>query len=149
MSALTYGAELLSHLSVECTMAEVYVPDVKSIVTQFANNAQKAKPLSDLDKILQNIKRSTVTKPIVSDQKLQNLMNDMYRKSARIWNGSTADAIRYEKATGRLIKWTDHSIKGEQYVNALNNWIKANPWHADLQSAFNVLDDLLSALNGL
>ncbi|MEK6747634.1 MAG: RHS repeat-associated core domain-containing protein [Pseudomonadota bacterium] len=68
--------------------------------------------------------------PTVSDPKLGNLVSDLYKGAKGqnpIGTGSTADAIRNELATGLPTHGTFHSQKGEQYTNALNNWLRKNP----------------------
>lgn len=42
---------------------------------------------------------------------LRNVINSLYRATARVGSGSTADAIRCERATGKLLSPAGHSIK--------------------------------------
>jgi RHS repeat-associated protein len=92
-----------------------------------------------------------VSKPTVTNPKLGNLVNDLY-KGARTKNpigtGSTADAIRHEAATGQAVGGKFHTQKGQEYAKALENWLGKNPGAspADRWAAQSILDDLLKAL---
>lgn len=94
-----------------------------------------------------------VVRPVVSSEKLKNIVNAMYKGAGspnQIGTGSTADAIRHTIGTGELVGGSNHLIKGQQMVNALSNWLGnsryANP--SDIQAAQAMLKDLLSALGG-
>jgi RHS repeat-associated protein len=91
--------------------------------------------------------------PRVGNRKLQNIINDLYkgtRNPQRFGNGTTADAIRWERASGLPIHGRFHSTKGTQYVRALENWLSANPSasYRDRLVAQSILDDLRNALGG-
>jgi hypothetical protein len=91
--------------------------------------------------------------PKVSDPKLANLVNDLYKGAKTknpIGTGSTADAVRHELATGQPTGGRFHSDKAQQYVNALNNWLKRAPdaSHYDRMVAESLKRDLESALAG-
>jgi hypothetical protein len=66
----------------------------------------------------------------------------------RAGTGTTADAIRYELATGRAVAGRFHSRKGQEYARALENWLRVNPDapYRDRIVAQSLLDDLRSAL---
>lgn len=92
-----------------------------------------------------------VEKPIVSDRKLSNLINDLYKganTSNPIGTGSTADAIRYEAKTGLPVGGKYHTQKGREYKTALEKWLMKNPEAAqeDRHAAQAVLDDLSDAI---
>nr|WP_253907329.1 hemagglutinin repeat-containing protein [Herbaspirillum rubrisubalbicans] len=91
-----------------------------------------------------------MAKPIVSDKKLAGLIDDLYRAGAKIGNGSTADAVRYERATGSPVGNVFHSQKAQDYSAALQKWLDANPAasFSDRSAAKNVLKDLQNSLNG-
>lgn len=112
-------------------------------------NVSQLKRAWQVRQALKKIRWSRVPKPPVSDPKLQNMVNDLYRPDAKIGNGSTADAIRYEKATGCQVGGRSHIQKGWDYVRALQNWLRRNPnaSPSDRQVAQDMLDDLLDALN--
>lgn len=68
--------------------------------------------------------------PKVSDAKLQNLVNDLYKGTTnprRVGTGTTADAVRNELLTGQPTSGTFHIEKGENYIRALENWLNKNP----------------------
>ncbi len=56
-----------------------------------------------------------------------NIVENLYRPGARIGNGSTAAAIRYELATGNKVEGKYHVRKGLEQMNALKQWIDSNP----------------------
>jgi hypothetical protein len=94
-----------------------------------------------------------LTKPTVSERKLQNLVDNFYKhvnNPARHGNGTTADAIRYELATGKDINGSAHVIKGRETIRGLRNWLRRNPNapQADRDVAQGIIDDLLAALGG-
>ena len=93
---------------------------------------------------------SNMSKPIVSDIKLGGLMDDLYRDGAKIGTGSTADAVRYETATGNSVGGVFHTQKAQDYSVALQKWLDSNPSasFSDRSAAQNVLRDLQNALKG-
>jgi RHS repeat-associated protein len=95
----------------------------------------------------------TATPPTVSNPKLQNIVNDLYKGTKNpnpVGNGTTTDAIRNELRTNQPTGGTFHFDKGRQYIRALNNWLKNNPGAsaADRQAAVSLRDDLANALAG-
>jgi filamentous hemagglutinin len=93
---------------------------------------------------------ANMVKPIVTDTKLSGLMDDLYRDGAKIGTGSTADAVRYETATGTPVGNVFHSQKAQDYSVALQKWLEANPTasFSDRSAAQNVLRDLQNSLKG-
>ncbi|WP_189529792.1 polymorphic toxin-type HINT domain-containing protein [Streptomyces roseolilacinus] len=93
--------------------------------------------------------------PSVSDPKLQNLVNDLYKGTtnpARTGDGTTMSAIRDELSSGQLVHGRNHVAKGNQYARALNKWIGRNHRNGDphdLIVARSLLADLKSALAGI
>ena len=94
-----------------------------------------------------------VEKPTVTEPKLHNLVEDLY-KGAQTKNplgtGSTADAIRHELQTGTPVGGRFHMQKGREYARALEKWLDKHPHasQADRSAAQAVLHDLLAALGG-
>ncbi|MFD3662326.1 polymorphic toxin-type HINT domain-containing protein [Streptomyces sp. NPDC058659] len=92
--------------------------------------------------------------PSVSDSKLQNLVDDLYKgttNTARTGDGTTMSAIREELSSGQLVHGRNHVAKGNQYAKALNKWISRNHRDGDphdLIVARSLLADLKSALAG-
>lgn len=94
-----------------------------------------------------------ITKPTVSDRKLQNLVDNFYKHintPGRHGNGTTADAIRYEIATGKDIRGSAHVTKGRETIRGLRNWLRKNPnaSQEERDVAQGIIDDLLAALGG-
>lgn len=91
---------------------------------------------------------SKVSKPNVKNKELKNAMDELYRPGAKIGNGSTADAIRYELRTENLIHGKSNLQKGKDFIKFLEKWTKNNPNApaGDKQGAKKVLNDLKNAL---
>lgn len=92
-------------------------------------------------------------KPKVSDPKLQNYVDNLYKGTtnpARVGTGTTADAVRNELATGQPTGGTFHSIKAQETINGFERWLRTNPGasYSDRLVAQSLLDDLRSALGG-
>ncbi len=92
-------------------------------------------------------------KPVVDNPKLGNIVNDLYKGTTnpnRVGNGTTADAIRNEIATGQRTAGRFHSQKGLEYERALVNFLRRNPngSYRDRLTAQSLLDDLRSARGG-
>ncbi|HZS13237.1 MAG TPA: DNRLRE domain-containing protein [Candidatus Dormibacteraeota bacterium] len=92
-------------------------------------------------------------RPSVADAKLQNYVNDLYKGEGspnQIGTGSTADALRNELATGQPTEGVFHSMKAEQYINGLSNWLRRNPDASpeDIWAAQGMLQDLIAASSG-
>ncbi|MFD1738095.1 hypothetical protein ACFSCX_16290, partial [Bacillus salitolerans] len=85
----------------------------------------------------------------VSNQKLKNAIDQMYRPDAKIGNGSLADAVRHELKTGELVGGKSHIQKANERIKNLENIIKKQDLNDnDLELAFELLNDLKNALNG-
>lgn len=95
--------------------------------------------------------RPAAHRPEVEDPDLQNIVRDLYRGAdnpRRAGDGTTADALRTERATGRRVGNREHFRKASQYVRALKRWLRRNPDAslADRGIAQNELNNLLEAL---
>lgn len=83
----------------------------------------------------------------VSNDKLKNCINEMYRLGATTGDGGLADAIRHELTTGELVGGKSHITKGLERVKNLENIIaKQGLSNADLKIAIDLLDNLKAAL---
>lgn len=89
-------------------------------------------------------------KPIVADDKLQDIINELYRDNAKIGSGSTADAVRYEMNTGFNVGGKTHTQKANNYSSFILKWLEKNPnaSASDRAVAENILRDMQNALNG-
>ncbi len=86
----------------------------------------------------------------VENPKLGNLVNQMFRKTARVGDGSTAAAIRHELRTGELLSPSGHFQKGVEMRRALQKMIRGgNLSSGDAQIARELFNDLHRALSGL
>ena len=94
--------------------------------------------------------RRSMDRPATTDPKLSAIMDEMYRPNAKVGSGSTAAAVRAEKATGQPVAGKWHSQKAEESVIRIQNWLRANPTASpsDRAAAENVLRDLQNALAG-
>ncbi len=94
--------------------------------------------------------RASMEKPNVKDGNLKNIIDDLYRPNAKVGSGSTADAVRYELATGEKVGGRGHVEKAQTYSKALQDWLNKNPQasSSDRAAAENVLNDMQNALKG-
>lgn len=91
------------------------------------------------------------TQPIVGDHKLQNLMDNIDKGTSnpnRVGDGTLADAVRYENATGGTVGGRTHTIKAQETIRGLQNWLDRNPHglQADRQEAITQIQNLQDAL---
>lgn len=85
----------------------------------------------------------------VSDVKLKERINKLYRPGAIHGDGGTADAIRHEMQTGELLSKSGHFQKGQDMVNGLNKDIRSGRLNTEeLNIAKAMRDDLQNALDG-
>ena len=90
-------------------------------------------------------------KPSVADTKLKNIVNDLYKGTTnpnRVGTGTTADAVRNERITGKPTQGIWHATKANEYSKGLRNWLQKNPSASarDRMVAQSLLDDLEDAL---
>ncbi|MEP4151334.1 MAG: RHS repeat-associated core domain-containing protein, partial [Lentilitoribacter sp.] len=84
-----------------------------------------------------------------TDKKLLSRIEKMYRENAQYGDGSTADAIRYELKTGKLLSPKGHVQKGNEMLNGLAKDIKSGRLdETDLGIAKSLVKDLKNALSG-
>lgn len=85
----------------------------------------------------------------VSNPKLLNTINEMYRPNAKIGDGGLGDAIRYEIKTNKLIGGKSHIRKGIERVKNLENILnKQNLNSTDKKIIKELIKDLKDALAG-
>ncbi len=81
------------------------------------------------------------------DAGLRNLIKDLYRVTATVGDGGTADAISYTKEAGELVGGSDHIMKGQQYAQALQRVLNSGRLdNIDQSIAQQLLNDLQNAL---
>lgn len=154
-STLTFRYDEQVQVRIGYDEASLLTFDYDSASTLLANErenltAGKEGIFADLDKF--NAAK-TLPVPKVTDPKLGNLVNDLYKGAKGpnpIGTGSTADAVRNELATGMATHGKFHSQKAQEYINALSNWRKKNPnaSHYDQMVAESLKRDLQSGLGG-
>jgi len=84
----------------------------------------------------------------IQNPALRKLVEYSYRVSAKIGNGSTADAIRFEKETGVLLSRTGHSQKGREVLSSLEKLLASNKLHPkDADIVRYLIADLKDALS--
>lgn len=82
------------------------------------------------------------------NRKLRNLINYLFRPGAQIGSGSTADAIRYELSTGKLLSPRGHFVKGQEARTSLQRLYRdPNLSPGDKQIVKKLLIDLQDALS--
>ncbi len=85
----------------------------------------------------------------IKNQKLKNVVNEIYRPNAKVGDGGLAAAIREELSTGELVGGKSHIQKGIERLKNLENIInKQGLDSSDLKIAQELYDDLKSALGG-
>jgi uncharacterized protein YukE len=95
--------------------------------------------------------RPPAQRPAVEDARLDRVLDALYRgtnSANRTGDGTTADAIRWERASGGTVEGKQHIQKGIENIRALKRWLRQNP-HAsasDRGVAQNELNNLLEAL---
>lgn len=84
----------------------------------------------------------------ISDPKLRNLIDDLYRPNAKVGSGSTADAVRVElKIENLKVGGRSHKIKAENSVRSITDMLQNNSLSAhERMIAENVRLDLLDSL---
>ena len=91
--------------------------------------------------------------PAVVNSKLGNFVTNVYKGTAnrrRIGDGTTMDAVRNELVTGRPSGKVFHSVKAQETIDGLQNWLRLNPTAApaDRDVAKELIQELRNALGG-
>jgi hypothetical protein len=92
----------------------------------------------------------SLPKPTAKDPELQRIVNDIYKPTAAVASGSTADAVRFEKATGLQLSASGHVIAAKERINRLMKWLHRNPnaHPSDRKAAYDMIEDMDKALRG-
>lgn len=98
------------------------------------------------EKETNSVKESLLARATQNDSK--NLVKELYRSGSKIGDGGTADALRHELKTGKLVGGKSHKIKAQERVKQINNILKKNPNHPDKDLLNKLRDDLEKALRG-
>jgi hypothetical protein len=79
------------------------------------NSTPPAANRAEFQNYTDNLRRD-MRRPATADPKLSGIMDEMYRPNAKVGSGSTADAIRSERATGQPTGGKWHTQKAEEGV---------------------------------
>ncbi|MDR2733520.1 MAG: type IV secretion protein Rhs [Spirochaetota bacterium] len=83
----------------------------------------------------------------VTNTKLKNAINQIYRPNAKIGDGGLADAIRHEKAIGEKVGGRSHIQKGKERLKNLKNILNKEKLNTQDTKIINeLIDDLTQAL---
>ena len=116
--------------------------DAKKTANLIDNAADVVKTAGNLSKREQLLK-------LVTNPKLRNTVNDLYRPGAVIGDGGTADSIRHYLKTGELVGGSTHIQKGEERVRNLKNILETQDLNTtDRKIAYELMQDLIAALEG-
>lgn len=94
---------------------------------------------------------TTVLTTVRADAKLQNYVKDLYKGTtnpSRVGNGTTADAVRAELATGQATAGKVHLQKAQDTARGLENWLGRNRGATphDRRVAQSLYDELIDAM---
>ena len=83
------------------------------------------------------------------NQSLKNQIAELYRPGAKIGDGGTADALRYEIRTGKLVGGKSHYLKAKERARSLAKLANSGALStSDKKLAQDLIDDLNDALKG-
>lgn len=91
--------------------------------------------------------RDTLMSEATTDQ-TRSIIEELYRETANVGDGGTADAIRHELATGELVGGRSHIQKGKDRLRQIERILRRNPDHPDRELLERLADDLRDALGG-
>lgn len=117
-------------------------------ISDATNGADRVEPISTADR---GTAGPPATRPTVTDPRLRNFVNSVYKgvdNPQRVGNGTTADAVRHEKATGGDVHGRVHTRKARETIRGLKRWLRRNPDSSpsDRVVAEAMRDDLIDAL---
>lgn len=94
--------------------------------------------------------RAEMEMPSTTDPTLTHYMSEIYRPGAAVGSGSTAAAVRAERAPGVQVGGKTHSIKAQEQIVNLRRWFRNNLTASpgDRAAAENVIQDMIDALAG-
>jgi RHS repeat-associated protein len=98
------------------------------------------------------------TRPKVSNSSLQNILNNMYRETSTVGDGSTAAAIAYELQSGKQVNKKWHISAGASYASSLSDLLEKHRIslaqggggilsEADYEIAYSEFKKLYNAIN--
>ena len=81
-----------------------------------------------------------------STKQVRSIIKELYRYGATTGDGGTADAIREQKRSKKLVGGRDHIQKGRERLRQIEKLLKQNPNHPDRQLLEKLKADLRNAL---
>lgn len=83
------------------------------------------------------------------NQSLKNQIAELYRPGAKIGDGGTADALRHEIKTGKLVGGKSHYLKAKERLRSLTKLFNGGALSDDDKKiSLELIDDLDDALKG-
>lgn len=126
------------------------VADVAKNVDNVGDVVKNADEVVDV--IKDGLKIDIDVKPTVSNEKLKNIINDLYKGQGganTIGNGTTMDAVRNEILTGQATNGKFHTSKLSDYVNVLEKRLRAGDLNLHDEAVVKtLLEDAKNALIG-
>lgn len=94
---------------------------------------------------------SILPTPQVQTPRLQNIVDNLYKGTTnpeKVGNGTTMDAVVSERTTGVPTQGVNHTIKAQDSINGLQNFLLKNPGapYDDRLVAQSLLDELREAM---
>lgn len=81
-----------------------------------------------------------------TEKETASLIDELYRPGATIGDGGLADALRYEKQTGKLLSKTGHLTKVKERIRSIEKMLSRNPNHPDRNLLLALKENLEKAL---
>lgn len=78
----------------------------------------------------------------------KRIIDELYREVASVGDGGTADAIRKQLSTGKLVGKKDHIRKGKERLRQIEKIIDRDKEHPDKDILKFLAHDLKKALGG-
>lgn len=91
-------------------------------------------------------RESLLSKAVTNETK--RIIKELYRMNAKTGDGGTADAIRAQLKTGKMVGGKDHIRKGRERLRQIEKILARDPFHPDKDMLKQMRDDLRDALGG-
>jgi hypothetical protein len=94
--------------------------------------------------------RRPMARPVVTEPKLKNFLNDYWRVDGSYGNGNTAAAYRWERLTGEPVNGKIHAKKIKDSLIFFEKWRYNNPQASveDHKAVEEIVKDIYAALKG-
>ncbi len=122
------------------------LPWLARLLSKKPNGNKPKEPKSDRPKPEQEVEPTPVPRPTVTNERLRNTVNQLYREGDQL-PGGTAGAVRYELRTGELVGGRSHVIKARERIANLERILREESLSpSDRTTAIRLRDDLKAAL---